>query len=143
MLLPFGSDIVNISLPLCCTPTFISQPFRKAEPASRKLGVGSLLNLKDGPPTLKLRRTDFAFCYQTFYYYQVNPLERLAWPPTFTTSAPKPRRLVRHSLGDGGSFTRRLVEREGFEPSMPFSRHTRFPIVLFQPLRHLSNNKSL
>ena len=33
---------------------------------------------------------------------------------------------------------RRLVEREGFEPSMPLSEHTRFPIVLFQPLRHLS-----
>lgn len=34
----------------------------------------------------------------------------------------------------------RMVEREGFEPSMPLSGHTRFPITLFRPLRHLSDS---
>jgi hypothetical protein len=36
----------------------------------------------------------------------------------------------------------RLEEREGFEPSMPLSRHTRFPSVLVRPLRHLSKKVS-
>ena len=36
-----------------------------------------------------------------------------------------------------------MVEREGFEPSIPFSGYTRFPIVLFRPLRHLSRESYL
>jgi hypothetical protein len=30
------------------------------------------------------------------------------------------------------------TEREGFEPSVDFEAHTRFPVVPVQPLRHLS-----
>ena len=31
-----------------------------------------------------------------------------------------------------------MVEREGFEPSIPVSQNTRFPIVRLRPLSHLS-----
>src|SRR4030043_530501 len=34
------------------------------------------------------------------------------------------------------------TERAGFEPAVRFYSHTRFPSVLDQPLRHLSENRS-
>ena len=34
-----------------------------------------------------------------------------------------------------------MAEREGFEPSVRFKAHTRFPSVLFKPLRHLSEQR--
>ena len=35
-----------------------------------------------------------------------------------------------------------MAEREGFEPSVRFAAHTRFPSVLFKPLRHLSKRNA-
>jgi len=40
-------------------------------------------------------------------------------------------------------FDIQRAEREGFEPSVPFSRHTRFPGEPVRPLRHLSSGRRL
>jgi site-specific DNA recombinase len=42
-------------------------------------------------------------------------------------------------LGDNSEKSLLLAERMGFEPTVRVAPHTRFPSVLFQPLRHLSD----